>query len=166
MIVYIQYMRNKKQIRGFTLIELLVVIGILAILLAIVLIAINPARQFAQARNTTRESDVKEIVNAVYAYAADNTGNLPAGIDATVKTIASGGAVGTIDLCPLLVPRYIADIAIDPTTGTEAPPNSICTAALATYNSTYTIVRSSATDNRITITAPNAELSKVITLTR
>ncbi len=50
--------------KGFTLIELLVVIGILAILLAIVLIAINPARQFAQANDTKRESDVHTILNA------------------------------------------------------------------------------------------------------
>ncbi len=62
--------------RGFTLIELLVVIGILAVLLAIVLVAINPARQFAQANDTKRSSDVNAILNAMHQYAADNKGSL------------------------------------------------------------------------------------------
>ena len=40
--------------KGFTLIEILVVIGIMAVLATIVIIAINPAKQFAQARNADR----------------------------------------------------------------------------------------------------------------
>ncbi|KKR63446.1 MAG: hypothetical protein UU03_C0004G0017 [Candidatus Woesebacteria bacterium GW2011_GWA1_40_45] len=63
-----------KQNSGFTLIELLVVIGILGILLAIVLIAINPAAQFAQANNTARTNDVNTILNAIHQYSADNRG--------------------------------------------------------------------------------------------
>jgi prepilin-type N-terminal cleavage/methylation domain-containing protein len=51
--------------KGFTLIELVVVIGILAVLLTIVLVAINPARQFKQANDTKRRSDVNAILNAV-----------------------------------------------------------------------------------------------------
>ena len=37
---------TKNNEKGFTLIEVLVVIGILAVLLAIVIIAINPAKNF------------------------------------------------------------------------------------------------------------------------
>src|SRR3954468_500341 len=68
--------------KGFTLIELLVVIGILAILLAITLIAINPARQFSQANNTKRSSDVNAILNAIGQYQAENHGALPANMPA------------------------------------------------------------------------------------
>src|SRR2546428_12616799 len=64
--------------KGFTLIELLVVIGILAILLAITLIAINPARQFGQANDTNRRSSVTQILNSIGQYTASNGGTLPA----------------------------------------------------------------------------------------
>lgn len=63
--------------RGFTLIELLVVIGVLGILLAITLIAINPNKHFQDARNTQRSSNVGEILNAIYEYESANTGNIP-----------------------------------------------------------------------------------------
>lgn len=144
---------------GFTLIELLVVIGVLTTLLAIVLVAVNPARQFSQANNTQRRSDVLAILNAVQQYAADNRGQLPAGIDATAKTITSTAGATNINLCAtgLLVPNYIADLPIDPTTGTQTPANSICTDALATYNTKYTIQRVG-TANRITVTAPDTEI--------
>ena len=153
--------------KGFTLIELLVVIGILAVLLAITLIAINPARQFAQARNTQRQSDVSAILTAVHSYMADNNGNLPAGVDTTVRTITDSGAANTVDLCAanLLVTRHIADLPVDPVTGTQTPANSNCSDAGADYNTQYTIV-SSATDNRITVSAPGAELGATISVTR
>lgn len=149
--------------KGFTLIELLVVIGILAVLLAIVLIAINPQQNFRQANNTQRRSDVNAILNAVHQYSSQNKGALPASITTTAQTIASTGA-GTVNLCSTLVPTYIADLPLDPTTGTESPAGSVCSDASATYNTGYTI-QMSATGNRITVSAPGAE-GETITVTR
>lgn len=154
-----------KNQKGFTLIELLVVIGILAVLLAITLIAINPARQFAQANNTKRSSDVNAILNAVGQYAADNHGSLPAGLTANCSAAACDitgvVAAGNIDLCPALVTSYLAALPVDPLTN-NGTPVSTCN---ATYVAGYTI-QVSAADNRVTVTAPAAELSQVISVTR
>lgn len=146
---------NMQKQKGFTLIEILVVIGILAILLAIVLVAINPQQQFEKANNTQRSSDVAAILDAVTAYAADHKGDLPDGITTSALNIGSGGSPD-LDLCADLVPDYIADLPIDPTDGTETPPGSICTAANAEYDTGYTIQQSTS-GNRITVTAPSTE---------
>src|SRR6266566_2325633 len=95
--------------KGFTLIELLVVIGVLAVLLSIVLIAINPAKQFSQANNTKRRSDVNAILNAIDQYAADNSGTLPAGINATATDISGAG----VNICAALVTKYLAALPVD-----------------------------------------------------
>lgn len=148
-----------KDKRGFTLIELLVVIGILAVLLAIVLIAINPARQFSQANNTKRSSDVNAILNGIHQYAADNRGTLPTGITTTAQTISDTGA----NICSALVTTYLAALPVDPGTNNGAPVADC--AVVGGYTTGYTVVKS-ATNNRITVTAPAAELSQVISVTR
>ncbi|HYM65622.1 MAG TPA: type II secretion system protein [Candidatus Sulfotelmatobacter sp.] len=145
-----------RNVKGFTLIELLVVIGILAILLSIVLIAINPARQFGQANNTRRRSDVTQILNAVGAYAADNKGVLPASITTTATTISKAG----IDLCASLVTNYIPALPQDPTTGAGTSVTD-CTSQ---YVTGYTIVKDAA--GRVTVSAPSAENGEVISNTR
>ena len=141
--------RNKRS-AGFTLIELLVVIGILAILLSIVLIAINPARQFGQANDTRRRSDVTQILNAIGAYAADNAGTLPAGITATTSAIANTGA----DLCADLVQNYIPALPSDP----QAANGGIAIEAadcVSPYNTEYEVSRDAG--NRVTVSAPLTE---------
>src|SRR5258708_37101714 len=100
--------------KGFTLIELLVVIGILAILMGIVLIAINPAAQFAQANNTSRTNAVGQILNAIGQYEADNHGQLPAPLVVNMVApveIQNGTAA---DICAAIMPAYIASLPEDP----------------------------------------------------
>lgn len=148
---------SPKNRKGFTLIEVLVVIGILAVLLLITLVAINPARQFAQANNTQRNSDVNAVLNAIHQYAADHKGQLPTGITTSDQEISSTGA----DLCSQLVTDYLAALPADPTTGTPVT-QADCGSA---YTTGYHVI-SSATNNRVTVSAPSAELSASISATR
>lgn len=152
-----------RKTRGFTLIELLVVIGILAVLLAITLVAINPAKQFAQANDTQRQSDVNAVLNAVNQYMADNNGVAPAGITATPTEISLAG----INICAELVPLYLAALPVDPTAGTDGttagdPVQAAeCTDAYATGYE----ISVDAANNRITVSA-TGEQTPVISVTR
>lgn len=151
-------MNNKK---GFTLIELLVVIGILAILLAITLIAINPARQFGQANNTKRRSDILQILNAVHQYVAENQGQLPAEISAlTAGTPTALDNTNFPNLCGQLVTNYLPALPTDPSLNTS----NITTCTGAWGNTGYQISRDAA--NRITVIAPTTDNAAVISVTR
>ncbi|MBU0598289.1 prepilin-type N-terminal cleavage/methylation domain-containing protein [Patescibacteria group bacterium] len=150
--------------RGFTLLELLVVIGIIGILAAIVIVAINPGRQFAQARNAQRWNDVNALLNSIHQYAVDNNGTVPSGIDATNQVFGTGVAgcdttctaatteAACLDLSGDLIPNYLTALAIDPSTGTTA-------------NTDYYVTRN-ATTGRVTVEACDPELSVAISVSR
>jgi len=149
--------KNKK---GFTLIEILIVLGIVAILSAAVIIAINPARQFATARNTQRWANINAVLNAVHQNMIDNKGTFNfSGCDAASMPGSSTAIkkTGGVDLCGCLVPTYMAALPYDPGTGSYTD----CTS----YDTGYTIYQN-VTTGRMTVAAPQAELGESISVTR
>jgi type IV pilus assembly protein PilA len=148
--------------KGFTLIEILIVIGIIAVLAGIVLIAVNPARQFAQTRDAQRASNLNAILSAIGQRIADHQGIFNG-------TTTIGGFTGTCGILPTstpleitsaqassptapnspqlgcLVPGYIPALPFDPSAGDAT-------------NTAYKIIQDANT-GRITVSAPTPEPS-------
>lgn len=128
--------------KGFTLIELLIVIGIISILAGIVLVAVNPAKQFGKANDSERKQEISSILKSVYQFQASpaSRGSLPlcsfgavpastaipeCDTDGNGIGVGNGGFEGAIELgtpadaatfdcTSVLTPFYIKDIPVDP----------------------------------------------------
>jgi len=125
---------NKKAKLGFTLIELLIVIAIIGIIAGVVFVALDPGKRFSEARNSTRWSDVGEIMNAVKVNQVDNKGPYLASIAALtdwtyyeIGTCAAGAAACTahaaadcVNLTGLVTAGYLGKVPMDPSSGSAA----------------------------------------------
>lgn len=150
-------MTNRK-VEGFTLIEILVVVALIAILAAITIIAINPAKNFADARNATRNADVTTVLNAMSQYIADagafgadaDTDAIPS-CPATME-LGAGAGVYDLDEGGRLIPTYIVALPTDPQGGTAAATG-------------YEVCQQGAS-GRYQVSAPSAENGATISVQR
>ncbi len=147
-------MIKKNSQRGFTLLEILLVVAAIAILAGIVIVAINPGKQLADTRNAQRRVDVNTILSAIYQYSIDNKGILPASLTTTATEICKtgGSCTGLVDLSVLtLNEQYLTAIPVDPSN-------------VSTNGTSYSVVKTA--NGRITVSAPSAERSLVISATK
>jgi len=151
-----------KQRKGFTLIEILIVIGLIAVLAGVLIVALNPARQFSQASNAQRWNNMDTIISSIIANTTDNKGTFTCAagaIPTTAADMTSTTGANNYNIGPCLVPTFAASLPVDPSvTGAHWT-------SATDYDSGYTVVRD-ATSGRITVAAPGAELSETISMTR
>lgn len=153
--------QQKTTEKGFTLIEILLVIALIAILATITIVALNPTRQFGQAKDATRVSHVNAILNAVNQYSLDNKGVIPT----TIPTATDCTASGSYEICQTDSPcasgvdlsvvtaseRYIVSIPVDP-------------ASTSTAGTGYNIIKSD--NGRITVCARSVDGDGIISVSR
>lgn len=114
-------MLQLRRAHGFTLIELLLVIGIIAVLASIVIVAVEPQRQLADARDAERNAYLRELGNAVIQYQIDYgqfPGNHPleTGTGGALPVCREGVTAQQDNSClslDALVPVYLSALKVD-----------------------------------------------------
>lgn len=147
------------------MIELLIVITIIAILVAVTYVALNPLELFARSRNAQRWVKISELMTAIHLDIISSGGIIPnetswtSGVDYVLGTDGSGcnttcGATTTSSVClnlsDLINHKRLSSIPEDPKTGTAG-------------NTDFYINRDSTI---VTIGVCDPESGEIISLTR
>lgn len=91
---------NVRLRRAFTLVELLVVIGIIALLVSILLPALNSARQAAA--SVVCQSNLRQVMQAIQLYANENHGIMPHTYGNMGDGTGLNGTYWTVQIAPYL----------------------------------------------------------------
>lgn len=141
-----------KRKKGFSLLEVLLVITIIGVLAGAIILVIDPAEQFANARNQQREIDLQTISFATEQYVEENLGALPPGLNSTAKNICrtSCATDGSQVNLQILIPYIGAGaMPVDPDETDE--------------NLTGYQIRTTS-DGRVNLLAPRAENGQTISI--
>jgi hypothetical protein len=121
---------------------------VISILTGIMVVIRNPGSQAAQNRNLQRQSDIKEIAQSVHQLKLHNSNIFPKTNDGQEIANCDEGTTVVSELSGSLVPDYLTEVPIDPQDKSE-----------------YTICRTGE-EEKIIVSAPSAELSQKIEITR
>lgn len=93
-------MLKTQEKKGFTLIELIISIAILAILVAVLVVAINPAEQLARSRDAKRVADLDALKSALNLYlaTATTTVNLDGSASGSENALCKNGTAASLTL--------------------------------------------------------------------
>jgi prepilin-type N-terminal cleavage/methylation domain-containing protein len=138
--------------KGFTLVEILIVIGIIALLAAGVIIALNPGRFFAKARDTQRLAHLNDILKAILQNVFDNKGTFNCAAGPLPTTTPRTMSSADYNIAPCLVPTYMPRMPVDPKDGSWVD--------VTNYDTKYQILQDPTT-NRIILRA-TGELTTTI----
>jgi len=129
----------------FSLLEIMPTVSVLAAIAVIVILALNPKKQFEYARNTRRRGDLSLIADALSSYTRESGRGLIAAVptapNAAIEICAGPPAANCLSLEPLLG-VYLDSIPRDP----SAPSSG---------HTRYFLLRLS--ESSITVFAPDTE---------
>jgi len=154
-------MKERKIKAGFTLIELTIALAIFVVIAGVAIVSLNPIGQFSKARNSQRELHLQALMGAIRQNAADSGTGIFTCAGGTIPTSTKRMAIGAAnyDIAGCIVPTYLITLPFDPSTSSARYVSN------TDYDTGYLILRNAST-GAVTLSAPAAELGKIISITR